>query len=132
MTTFSAFYALTVLVLLIDAVYLYLMSPVWKRTVQTIQKSPLRMNVFYTFLAYVVLCVGLFVFVWQPYQNDRVALQYYAILWGVCSYGLFNFTNAAIFQEYPFSVILQDTVWGGILSVSVVTLLHHYVQRMSL
>ncbi len=110
-------------VLLIDAIYLSLFGGVWKDTVQHIQKKPLRMNPVATFLAYICLCLGIYVFVWYPFHHTSIAcISTFAFLWGILSYGLFNFTNAAIFAHYPVRVIVQDTLWGGILATIVIFL----------
>lgn len=38
-----------------------------------------------------------------------------AFLFGVCIYGVFDFTNLAVFREYDWRMAIADTLWGGIL-----------------
>lgn len=124
----NVFLLMCALIILIDSVYLYVFSNSWKNAVLQIQHSPLELNLLFTILSYAVLCIGLFIFVWLPHSYDLTTLQRHAVVWGLCMYGLFNFTNAAIFKAYPIPVLIQDTVWGGFLSLSVMTLLYKYVQ----
>jgi uncharacterized membrane protein len=46
---------------------------------------------------------------------------------GLCMYGVYNFTNHAIFVNYPISFVIVDTLWG-VLSFSVFGYLY---QKMS-
>lgn len=38
-----------------------------------------------------------------------------AFLYGICIYGVFDFTNLAIFTRYDWKVAIADTLWGGVL-----------------
>lgn len=41
--------------------------------------------------------------------------QRQAILMGVATYAVFDFTNYAIFTDYDLQFALADTLWGGLL-----------------
>ncbi len=41
-----------------------------------------------------------------------------AFIYGVCIYGVFDFTNLAIFTRYDWKLAVVDTLWGGVLMAS--------------
>lgn len=41
-----------------------------------------------------------------------------AFMYGVCIYGVFEFTNLALFSDYDWRLAVADTVWGGVLFMS--------------
>jgi uncharacterized membrane protein len=49
-----------------------------------------------------------------------------AFLYGVCIYGVFDFTNLAVFSKYDWKIGLADTLWGGVLMVSAKYLLQAF------
>ena len=38
-----------------------------------------------------------------------------AVICGLCIYGVFAFTNYAIFADWPLKLVLLDTLWGSLL-----------------
>lgn len=40
-----------------------------------------------------------------------------AFLYGVCIYGVYDFTTLGIFKDYDWKFALADTLWGGVLFV---------------
>ena len=38
-----------------------------------------------------------------------------AFVLGATSYAIYDFTNYALFDNYPLNVGLMDTLWGGVL-----------------
>jgi uncharacterized membrane protein len=40
-----------------------------------------------------------------------------AFMYGVCIYGVYDFTTMALFKGYDWKFALADTLWGGILFV---------------
>jgi uncharacterized membrane protein len=42
----------------------------------------------------------------------------------VCVYAVYDFTTLSIFDKYPLSVAIQDTLWGGVLFALGYTILH--------
>lgn len=60
--------------------------------------------------AYGLMVVGLFAFVLKP----EVSLLE-AWLFGTILYGVFAFTNYAIFSNWSIYLVLADIVWGGVI-----------------
>lgn len=74
---------------------------------ERIQGSPLQMRyvsaaIVYLFLAYMLL-------------QTTSAKQ--AFLYGVAIYGVYDFTNHALLDQYDWKFAIADTLWGGILFV---------------
>ena len=75
---------------------------------ERIQGGPLEIRylpalVVYLFLAYMLL-------------ETRSYKQ--AFLYGVCIYGVYDFTTMTLFKGYDWRFALADTLWGGILFMS--------------
>jgi uncharacterized membrane protein len=80
-------------------------------------------------IVYLLLVGGIILFV-LPKTNGSYGL---ALLWGALfgavTYGIYDFTNFAIFSSYPFKITLIDFGWGIVLC-SLVTLFATYLQNI--
>ena len=54
-----------------------------------------------------------------------------AFILGICIYGIFDFTNMAIFKKYEIIPSIIDTLWGGCLFY-MVTLITYKIVRIKL
>jgi len=75
--------------------------------IERIQGEPVAFRfvsaaVVYLFLAYLLL---------------ETASYREAFMRGVCIYGVYEFTNYAVFERYDWKFAVADTVWGGVLFV---------------
>lgn len=107
-----------ILYLLVDVIWITGMSKVFYRhKIAKVQSAPLTFKLIPAGLAYVTLLITMF-FVCIPlsehYRNKKHALKPWMVfgLVGFCIYGVYNFTNGAIFKHYDSSFMLVDTVWG--------------------
>ena len=41
-----------------------------------------------------------------------------AFLYGVCIYGVYDFTNFSLFENYDWKFAIADMIWGGVLLAS--------------
>jgi uncharacterized membrane protein len=113
--------------LLLDLIWLTARRPSYNRAVRAVQGVPLTLRPFGALLSYVCILAVFFLFALpalahaSPQKNtNRLAhAARYAGLLGLLVYGVFNFTNMGIFRNYPLSISLQDTLWGGILFTAV-------------
>jgi uncharacterized membrane protein len=97
--------------LLLDAVYLRTAGiTLFKPLVETIQSSEMRVRVPYAVVVYALLLLSFYVFVIR-----KKASVMEAFILGMCIYGVFDFTNMALFDKYSLKIAIFDTVWGGIL-----------------
>ena len=99
-----------ILLIVIDGIYLYHIKNYFKRQIEDIQHTPLNINLYSTIAVYVLLVVGLNYFIIQP--NKSV---FDAFLLGIVIYGVYEFTNSALFTKWKVLTVLMDTLWGGCL-----------------
>jgi uncharacterized membrane protein len=104
---------ITATFLVLDGIYFTINSNFLKKTIQSVQKSPLKMNYVGVVLAYVFLVAIEYYFIIKP---NRKAMD--AFLLGTGIYGVYEFTNLASLTNWPLSLVIMDTLWGGVLFAS--------------
>ena len=114
----SALVFSAVFMLVLDYLYLtqigsYAFSPM----IQKIQGYPLTVNKTYALITYLVMLVGLLTLSIYHVKEDNLIKDslFYGGLLGLVVYGVFDFTNLAIFKNYDLNNALLDTVWGTFL-----------------
>jgi uncharacterized membrane protein len=105
-------FALTMLVL--DYIYLSSFSGQYNNMMKTIQKSPLKMKPLYALVVYVLMILGWKLLIDKQGEKQSNIVRNSIIL-GLIIYGVFDFTNLAIFDNYSLKLGLIDMLWGGIL-----------------
>lgn len=101
--------------LALDSLYLSnIGGPLFAKMIKGIQKEDMKLNVFGAIGSYILLILVLYKFI----ILERKPLSD-AFLLGFCVYGIFDFTNIAIFKKYQLIPSLVDTVWGGVLFYTV-------------
>lgn len=89
----------------------------YNRMVPLIQGSKMVMNYYSATLAYLLMIVGLQVFV-IPNINPRKLLTSslkYGFLFGIILYGVYDFTAGAVFKKWDFKLAIMDILWGGLV-----------------
>jgi uncharacterized membrane protein len=110
--------------LLVAAISLFAIDILWLLTggiyarhiVQKIQGMPMQMRILsaavvYFFLAYMLL---------------QVSSAKQAFMYGLCIYGVYDFTNHALFNDYDWKFAVADTLWGGVLFTMAYLLIKSY------
>ena len=110
-----------VVILLLDSIFLYSMSPLFKNQIEKVQQSPFRMNYFGAILAYVLLIFGLY---WFIIKENKGLID--AFLLGIIIYGVYEGTTKALLKKWDYKTMIIDTLWGGIL-MSLTTLIVYRV-----
>ena len=111
----NSFIVSSVVMILIDIVYLsFIGKPIFDRTVSSIQNSSLVVNVPPAIFTYILMAVALNYFI---ISANKPAFD--AFILGFCIYGVFDFTNMAIFKKYNLKTAISDTLWGAILFFTV-------------
>ena len=100
----------TVLFILIDSIYLKLVSPLFNKLINNIQGSDIKLRLDGALYAYI--CIVL-VFNYFILHKNGTLLD--AFLLGLLTYGIYEGTNRAIFSKWSLDVMLIDSLWGGIL-----------------
>lgn len=112
----------------LDIPYLFVFGERWKGLVATVQKTPMQVNFGYGLIVYVILAVGLYGLVLSRNMTLKETIVSSALL-GLSTYGVFNFTNSAIFKEYDMSVAVVDTAWGTLLTSVVGASVYSFINR---
>ena len=97
--------------LFLDSLYLYnIGGPTFNNMVKKIQKDDMKLNIYGAIGAYILMILAIykFIIVDRKSPND-------AFILGICIYGVFDFTNYAIFKNYNMFIGALDMLWGGIL-----------------
>jgi uncharacterized membrane protein len=100
----------SIILVIIDGIYLNLFKGYFSNQVQKVQNSPLKLNMISAFICYLFIITGLNYFIIQPNKsvND-------AFLLGIVIYGIYETTNLSIFTNWSWITVIIDTLWGGIL-----------------
>lgn len=115
----------SILLVLIDAVYLSMIGKsAFEKTVAAIQGSKLVVNMPPAIFTYILMAIILNYFI---ISANKPAFD--AFILGFCVYGIFDFTNLAIFKNYTLKTAIMDTLWGAILFY-VTTLITYKLKKM--
>lgn len=96
--------------LILDAIYLNSVSSHYSNMLNKIQGTPLKMRLPGAILCYILLIFGINYFI---IQNKKSLKE--AFLLGFVIYGVYEFTNYAIINNWELWAVITDTIWGGIL-----------------
>jgi len=96
--------------LLLDYLYLSTFGKIFTGLVEKIQHSPMRLNITGAMMSYLTIGIMLYYFI---IKDKRPVHD--AFILGALTYGVFDFTNLALFSKYDWKIGMVDTVWGGIL-----------------
>jgi uncharacterized membrane protein len=105
-------FLILVVMLMLDSIYLYFTKSIFGQLVAKIQRTALELKMIALPVVYILLAVGLYVFVVEPGKS-----LWHAALLGLVIYGVFDFTNYAMFKKYDLNVALMDMMWGSTLMV---------------
>ena len=123
----NSFIVSSVLLVLVDSVYLYFIGkPVFDKTVMAIQNSALVVNLAPAVFTYILMAILLNYFIISVNKSP-----FDAFILGFCTYGIFDFTNMAIFKKYNLRTAITDTLWGAILFFSV-TSITYYIKKSNM
>ena len=100
----------TILLFLIDSIYLTLFKEYFYRQIQLVQNSSIKINILSVVMCYIFLIFGLNYFI---LEKKKSVLD--AFLLGLVIYGVYETTNHAIFSKWCILTVIIDTLWGGIL-----------------
>ena len=120
----NPFVVSSILLVLVDSVYLYFIGkPVFDKTVAAIQNSALVVRIAPAVYTYILMAILLNYFIISVNKSP-----FDAFILGFCAYGIFDFTNMAIFKKYNLRTAITDTLWGAILFFTV-TSITYYIKK---
>jgi uncharacterized membrane protein len=99
-----------VIMLVLDSVYLYFTKSTFGQMVAKIQRTALEFKLVGAVVVYLLLAIGLYVFIVEPGKS-----LWHAALFGLVVYGVYDFTSYAILKKYDLNVAIMDMAWGSVL-----------------
>jgi len=115
------------IMLTLDGVYLSnIGGPLFNPMITNIQGNKMTLNPFGAIIVYVLMLFVLYKFIIIERKSPIDAF-----LLGFCIYGIFDFTNIAIFKKYKYLPALVDMFWGGILFY-ITTLLTYKLRKIKI
>ena len=111
-------------ILIKTAIALFIVDLFWLATggiygrhlVELIQGKPMEVRFISAILVYLFLA----------YMLLQTTSTKQAFVYGLCIYGVYDFTNHATFEKYDWKFGIADTIWGGVLFVVTRQLLKSY------
>ena len=85
----------------------------------------------YSAIVVYVLCITGMMILLAPACAGGNQLLYvaYGALYGLVLYGFYNFTNHAVFANWPINLVIIDTIWGTLLC-AMTNLCIFYAQKL--
>jgi len=96
----------------IDSIWLYGNFKEHKIQFESVQKSPLKIDMLAGLLFYVIAVIAHFKFV-IPYSRTKEEAFKNGALIGFLLYASFDITNKAVFSDYKWEYAIKDTMWGS-------------------
>lgn len=112
----------------VDYVYLTtLAAKLFGKQVKDIQGSSLKVNMLGACITYLIMLISVMTLAVPHVRKEKLIQDslYYGGLLGLAMYGVFDFTNLAIFKDYKMSNAIVDTLWGMVL-ITIVTYVGSY------
>ena len=119
------------LYMLIDAPYLYLTSNLYSGIVKNISAKAITNRYYSGAIVYIALALGLVTLVIPNVRTNSLKnivkdSVMYGGIFGLVAYATFDFTNHYLFDGWPLSISVIDTVWGTVLS-TLVSIIYCYL-----
>ena len=108
---------ISILILLIlDFLWIGLfMKNRYQNEIKQIQGTQMSVNIAYAVVSYVLMAVGLVLFVLPNIRSEHRLLDSlkYGFLFGIVVYGIYDFTAAAVISKWNMTTAILDVLWGG-------------------
>ena len=116
---FMAFVLFSIIMLVLDSVYLNFIAGEFGKMIGEIQGSKMVVNKMAAAVVYVALVLAWYTFIYPDIgKKDLKDVLCKAFILGLCIYATYDFTNLAIIKGYRLDLSVIDSVWGGILYTS--------------
>lgn len=97
--------------MILEYLWISNMTPLlYERVFSNIQQKPMTIQIQYALMAYILLLLSI-VYICIPLSKQYSSWYAFSIV-GLCMYGIYNATNAAVFSGYPLRMVVIDTLWG--------------------
>lgn len=99
-----------VIFIVLDSIYLNIIKKYFNIQIKVIQGFDIQINIIATIITYIFLIFGLNYFIIREKKSVKNAA-----LLGFVIYGVYEFTNLALFKKWFLLTALVDTIWGALL-----------------
>ena len=103
-------FKLSVILLILDSIFIYFTKNKFANQIQLVQNSPMEIDFYAAALTYVILIYVLNYFIIKENKNEKDAF-----LLGLCIYGVYELTTKSLLKNWSYETVIMDTLWGGIL-----------------
>ena len=100
-----------VIMLLLDFIFLSLISKYFSKMLYNIQKKPLKIKYSIATITYIIMVFALNYFILQSPKPKLLD----AFLLGFIIYSIYETTNLATIKNWSYYLAIIDSLWGGIL-----------------
>lgn len=108
--------AYSVLVVLVDSVYLSRVAGPFGKMIKKIQGAPMKMKLPAAIVVYLALVLVWYVFIYSHLKEFTFRENIVrAMILGICIYSIYDFTNLALIDGIRLDLAVIDSLWGGIL-----------------
>jgi uncharacterized membrane protein len=116
----------SVVMLVLDAIFLYANSNLFMKQVFDVQRSPLKVNYVGAALTYVLMIFGVNYFILFPKKSVLDAF----LLGGVIN-GVYEGTSYAVLKNWRPATVMVDTLWGGVLMAATTFLTRAMLKKIN-
>ena len=116
------------LILVLDLVWFTLNGKIYNKTINDIQGSPIKLNLYGAVFAYIFIFLALLFIIFpsisqdETTQNKFILALKHGAMFGLIAYGIYNATNLATLKSYTVSLAITDTLWGTLVFFSAVAI----------
>ena len=118
------------LIVAIDFVWIGIINQkLYQSAIESVQKTKFAVRYFPGLIVYIAiaLIVNLWIIPFVKQNKDKKNIFYRpfvnGFLLGSLIYSIFDFTNMAIFSNWSYSVSILDSLWGGVLTGTITTII---------
>jgi hypothetical protein len=101
---------ITIILIVIDSFYLYLISNLFKKQIIKIQNQKMEFKFIGAIICYLFLVFGIYYFIIKENKSP-----FDAFLFGLIIYGVYDSTNYATLINWSPKFAIIDTLWGATL-----------------
>lgn len=113
----------SIILLLLDSVYLTVIGKAYSQQIFNIQKLPMKINRIGVFWSYLFIVVGLNYFI---IMKNKSVLD--AGILGMVIYGVYDATSYAVLKDWDEWLAVIDTIWGGVLFASTTAITKYWLR----
>jgi uncharacterized membrane protein len=103
-----------VIMLTLDFMWITFMKPIYAKWISAVQGASMTVRFIPAAAAYILMAMSVF-FILIPlvkHATSSLEKMLKASAVGLCTYGIYNTTNYAIFKNYSLTMAIVDTIWG--------------------